>query len=126
MIGSIKKKRKRIMVAKETRIDIIEFDTMYRANIQAHIDYQAQLAGLTPHGKSINTIINPGKKYNSFEEFVTEKMKDYSEANYGDVVLTEFDKEIKRVKSNFKVKKDFKNAEDTKPTSGSFPKAHEK
>lgn len=119
-----RKKRRRIMVAKEVLIDIIQFERMYKSNIQAHIDYEAAMAGL--HDKSKSTLINPGKKHESFKEFYEAKMHEYSEVNYGDIVLTEGGKEIHRVKSNFKHHSVFKNPVDTKPTAGSFPKAHEK
>lgn len=110
--------------AKDTRIDILDFDKMYRSNIQAHIDYESKMAGLDQNGKDKSKSINPGKKYSSFDDFVEDKMKDYSEVNYGDVVLTECGKEIKRISSNFKHNLVFKNPDDKKPTQGKFPKAH--
>lgn len=62
----------------------------------------------------------------SFEEYCESHLKDLADGSHGDVVLHDNGAELKRFKAIYPKEKKFKNPESSKPTAGSYPKAHEK
>jgi hypothetical protein len=88
------------MNAKEVKISTIEMEILWNESKRAYEDYQLKRGQL-------NAI--PVEEPGTLEDFTEKRMIALSEISHGDIVLIE-GKELKRVKANFKVREEFKNA----------------
>lgn len=88
------------MNAKEVKISTIEMEILWNESKRAYEDYQLKKGQL-----NVIPVEEPG----TLEDFTEKRMIALSEISHGDIVLIE-GKELKRVKANFKVREEFKNA----------------
>lgn len=90
------------MKAKDIVITVLEFELMWKEATRAYEDYESK----SIKDKLITIPVqNPG----TLEGFIESRMNEFAKISWGDTVLLEGDKEIKRVKANFQKEEVFRN-----------------
>lgn len=96
--------------ANQVSFTTIEMELMFRENQRANKDLEDKLNVLSETEKAQNGFIR-SHKFETLEQYIEFTMAAFAEASYGDIVLTEGGKELKRVKANYKQREIFKNPE---------------
>lgn len=87
------------MNASDMIFTTIEMEIMYRSNQDAYADYKSKLETGTDKERNAMIVV---EEFKSLEEYTRRALKSFATVCFGDVVLMEGDKEIKRYKSRCK------------------------